>query len=50
LQFRFETFNSLNTPSWGNPVSQINQVGQVGHVYYTRSTERQLQFALKLYF
>ena len=50
LQFRFETFNAINTPTWGNPVSQLNLVGQTGHVYGTRSTERQLQFALKLYF
>jgi hypothetical protein len=50
LQFRFEVFNTLNHPTWGNPVSQLDVFGQTGHVYGTRSTERQLQFALKLYF
>jgi len=50
LQFRFETFNSTNTVTWGNPVTQLGISGVTGHVYGTRSTERQLQFAMKLYF
>jgi hypothetical protein len=49
LQFRFEAFNITNTPTWGLPDTNI-QSGSAGVVGDTRSTERQLQFALKLYF
>ncbi|HEV2380439.1 MAG TPA: carboxypeptidase regulatory-like domain-containing protein [Terriglobia bacterium] len=50
LQFRFEAFNSLNSVSWGVPVSQLELPGQTGAVFGTRSTEREIQIALKLYF
>ncbi|MBZ5560930.1 MAG: TonB-dependent receptor [Acidobacteriia bacterium] len=49
LQFRFEAFNITNTPTWGYPNTNI-QSGSAGVIGGTRSTERQLQFALKLYF
>lgn len=50
LQFRFDGFNVLNTVTYGNPVNQLNLPGQTGAVFGTRSTERELQAALKLYF
>jgi len=49
LQFRFEAFNITNTPTFGNPQTNI-QSGSAGRISGTRSVERQLQFALKLYF
>jgi hypothetical protein len=48
LQFRFEAFNITNTPTWGLPNTNI-QSGAAGTIGGTRSVERQLQFALKLY-
>ena len=50
LQFRFDAFNVTNTTTYANPVNQLNLPGQTGHVFGTRSTERELQLALKLYF
>ena len=50
LQFRFDGFNVTNTVTYGNPVGQLNLPGQTGVVSYTRSTERELQAALKFYF
>src|SRR5438034_1825302 len=50
LQFRFETFNATNTVTYGLPTTLLLLPTQTGHVFGTRSTERQLQFALKLYF
>jgi hypothetical protein len=49
LQFRVDAFNAFNHPTWGNPDSNLgdSNFGQIGG---TRSTERQLQFALKLKF
>jgi hypothetical protein len=50
LQFRAEAFNVTNTPTWGIPVNDLNNPAQLGSITSTRSTERQLQLALKLYF
>ena len=50
LQFRFDAFNATNTVTYGNPINQLNLPGQTGVVTGTRSTERQLQLAGKLYF
>lgn len=50
LQFRFDAFNAFNTTTYANPVNQLNLPGQTGHVFGTRSTEREIQLALKLYF
>jgi len=50
LQFRAEAFNITNTPTWGLPVNDLNNPAQLGSITSTRSTERQLQMSLKLYF
>jgi hypothetical protein len=50
LQFRAEAFNVTNTPTWGTPVNDLNNHAQFGSITSTRSTERQLQLSLKLYF
>jgi FlaG/FlaF family flagellin (archaellin) len=49
LQFRAEAFNVTNTPTWGIPVNDLN-LPNLGSITSTRSTERQLQLSLKLYF
>jgi hypothetical protein len=49
LQFRAEAFNVTNTPTWGIPVNDLNNP-RLGSIISTRSTERQLQLSLKLYF
>jgi len=50
LQFQAQAFNVMNTPTWGIPVNDLNNPAQLGSITSTRSTERQLQLALKLYF
>jgi hypothetical protein len=50
LQFRAEAFNITNTPTWGIPVNDLNNPQKLGSITSTRSTERQLQLSLKLYF
>jgi hypothetical protein len=50
LQFRAEAFNTTNTPTWGIPVTDLNNPAQLGSITSTRSTERELQMSLKLYF
>ena len=50
LQFRAEAFNVTNTPTWGIPVNDLNNPLKLGSINSTRSTERQLQMSLKLYF
>jgi hypothetical protein len=50
LQFRAEAFNVTNTPTWGIPVNDLNNPTKLGSINSTRSTERQLQLSLKLYF
>jgi Carboxypeptidase regulatory-like domain/TonB dependent receptor len=50
LQFRAEAFNLTNTPTWGIPVNDLNNPTKLGSINNTRSTERQLQLSLKLYF
>jgi hypothetical protein len=49
LQFRAEAFNILNHPVWGLPDANY-QDPNFGTITSTRSTARQLQFALKLYY
>ena len=50
LQFQAQAFNVTNTPTWGIPINDLNNHAQFGSITSTRSTERQLQLALKLYF
>lgn len=49
LQFRFEAFNTLNTPTFRAPASQLGAVG-FGSITSTWQDNRQLQFALKYLF
>ena len=49
LEFRFEAFNATNTPVFAVPVNDLTDPN-FGSVLSTANTERQLQFALKLYF
>jgi hypothetical protein len=49
LEFRFETFNTTNVPTWGIPDRNFSDP-TFGQVLSTRSVERELQFALKFYF
>jgi hypothetical protein len=52
LQFRAEAFNTLNTPQFSNPSSQLNFTNTTNFSEITalRGNARLLQFALKLYF
>jgi hypothetical protein len=55
LQFRAETFNTLNTPQFNNPSSVIGFAGVAritssGSPTVFQRTSRQIQMALKLYF
>jgi len=49
LQFRFEAFNFLNHPNWGDPNTNFSNVA-FGRIISTRTEMRQLQFGLKLVF
>jgi hypothetical protein len=49
LQFRWETFNLTNTPTLGEPVSNIESP-DFAKVRSTVSTPRQMQFGLRLSF
>ncbi|HYZ87244.1 MAG TPA: carboxypeptidase-like regulatory domain-containing protein [Bryobacteraceae bacterium] len=50
LQFRFEAFNALNHPNWGNPNTNVNNRNTFGTISGTRNNMRQLQLALKFVF
>jgi hypothetical protein len=50
LQFRFEAFNALNHPNWGNPSVNITNPASFGSIGGTRGNMRQLQMALKFVF
>jgi Carboxypeptidase regulatory-like domain len=49
LQFRADMFNVMNHPVWGLPVRDYTNP-QFGKILGTRSTARQIQFALKFRF
>jgi hypothetical protein len=55
LQFRFETFNLLNSVTWAQPSNSLFQTngsytGSAGVITSASTASRQLQFALKLVF
>jgi hypothetical protein len=49
LEFRAEAFNFTNTAVWSSPNATFNST-TFGQVSSTASTQRELQFALKIYF
>lgn len=46
IQFRFETFNSLNHTTWGNPFPYIDYPTLVGQIF-SANKAREMQFGLK---
>jgi hypothetical protein len=49
LQFRAETYNTINTTSFGNPGPTVT-TGSYGRITSTNNSNRDIQFALKLLF
>ena len=50
IEFRFETFNTFNTPTWGFPDQNI-QDKNFNVISSTRNlAARQLQYGIKFYF
>lgn len=49
LQFRAESYNTLNTTSFGYPGTTVT-TGSYGRISYTSNSNREIQFALKLLF
>jgi len=49
FEFRADMFNLTNHPTWGIPSREFSDPN-FGRIFGTRSTERQIQLSLKLYF
>jgi hypothetical protein len=49
FQFRADLFNVANHPVWGIPGETLNST-QFGTITSTRSTQREIQFAGKIFF
>jgi hypothetical protein len=49
FEFRADMFNLTNSPTWGTPAREFSDPN-FGRISSTRSTERQIQLALKIYF
>jgi hypothetical protein len=49
IEFRFEAFNALNTPQYGNPGTQLGSTN-FGRITSTRVNNREMQAALKYVF
>jgi hypothetical protein len=49
VEFRAEAFNLTNTPVWAAPTATLNSA-TFGQVLSTASPQRELQFAVKVYF
>lgn len=50
LQFRVEAFNVMNSTYFGSPSLSLDSPGSFGRYTWTRSTPRQVQFALRYEF
>lgn len=50
LQFRWESFNAFNHPSFNNPASDFSNGGSFGVISSTLSNPREMQFALRYEF
>jgi hypothetical protein len=51
VEFRFETFNSFNHPTWGLPDQNISDGKTFNTIVTTRNlAARQLQYGVKFYF
>jgi hypothetical protein len=49
-EFRAEAFNMPNTPSFGNPASNLTAIANFGKIRGTTVEARVVQFGLKLLF
>jgi carboxypeptidase family protein len=50
LQFRWESFNAFNHPSFNNPAANFGDPGSFGVITSTLSNPREMQFALRYEF
>jgi hypothetical protein len=50
ITFRFELFNAMNHPNWGNPDMSITNTATVATVTRVTVPARQAQFAIRFDF
>jgi hypothetical protein len=50
VQFRAESFNLPNHPSFGNPAASVNTTSTFGRISATSIENRAVQFGMKLLF